>query len=508
MDISFDEKLGHKMGKDLGYGADSKSNRPLDSCTNTPKAKCFNSDMVKALSLSPCNFGSTIDNIDMDLPPSVSLKFTFCLVASVKERLCFELTKFFTLDIGLLAVLRSTLCDKLKGVRKLFYKIDGFGGVLTPSKFLGIIRASFMSESSLVLAKQLAVSKNIVEIVIKEILVNLPKSAVESALVKYGKIFSIKIQLIGLCSQVADLVVFKWSILLGKDSAHVVKANTDKQIWNLKDSYHALLYILLMGTTAHDLLGLVQLYNRKTCYISRNLVSYTRAYCAVIWFDSEDTRKAAICSTLVFKSVNLIWTGLSSLKYAACDNFGYVFFECGSDEKNFGQSFKKRFFCSNSDKKHLVLIYAKKQAPVSYLISFGGVTWASIVSSFPKILSSILFIETNLGMGLVADISHKLNRLLAVSLVSVPVFPTPEHNLMLDMAVDTPLFIPFMPGVITAISQDISPSGSQVLTAKVGGLKANLMVLKNSVKAILNNLDSFGSDSGVITLFSPMNSLT
>ncbi|KAG9292762.1 hypothetical protein G9A89_001292 [Geosiphon pyriformis] len=114
MNTSSDEKLGHKMGKDLDYSADSKSDGLLNSCTNTPKAKCFNSGAVKALSLSLCNFGSIINNVDMNLLPLVPLESPFCPVASVKERLCFELTKSFAFNIGLLAVPESTLHDKLK----------------------------------------------------------------------------------------------------------------------------------------------------------------------------------------------------------------------------------------------------------------------------------------------------------------------------------------------------------------------------------------------------------
>ncbi|KAG9294757.1 hypothetical protein G9A89_008236 [Geosiphon pyriformis] len=162
MDTSSEKKLGHKLDKNLGYGAGSKSDGPLDSCTNTPKAKCFNSDMVKVPSLGPCDFGSAVDNVNMDLPPPVSLKFSLYLVTSVKERLCFKPTKSFTLNIGLSAIPGNTLHDKLKSVKKLFYKVDGFGGVSTPSKFPGIVRAFFIFESSLALAKQLAVSENLI----------------------------------------------------------------------------------------------------------------------------------------------------------------------------------------------------------------------------------------------------------------------------------------------------------------------------------------------------------
>ncbi|KAG9291099.1 hypothetical protein G9A89_012971 [Geosiphon pyriformis] len=162
MDISFDKKLGHEMDKDLGYSVDSKSDGPLNSCINTPKAKCFNSGAIKALSLGFCDFGSIINNVNMNLSFPVLLESPLHSVASVKKKLCFELTESFVLDIGLLAVLESTLYDKLKGVRKLFYKIDSFGDASTPSKFLGIVRVSFTFESSLTMVKQLAVSENFV----------------------------------------------------------------------------------------------------------------------------------------------------------------------------------------------------------------------------------------------------------------------------------------------------------------------------------------------------------
>ncbi|KAG9301298.1 hypothetical protein G9A89_009230 [Geosiphon pyriformis] len=508
MDISSEEKLGHKLGKDLGYGAGSESDGLLNSHTNTSKAKCFNFDMVKVLSLGPCDFGSAVDDIDIDLSSSVSLKSPFHSVTSVKERFCFEPTKFFTLDIGLSAVPGNTLHNKLKSVRKLFYKVDGFGSVLTPSKFPGIVRMSFTSEFSLTLAKQLVVSKNLVEI-----LVNLPKLAIESALVKYGKIFSIKMQLIGLWQKVlvADLVVSKWSILLDKDSVQVTKANADKQTWNLRDSYCALLYTLPIGTTAHNFSNLIQLYDEKTCCISRN--------------------SAAIHSTPVFKSINLVWAGLLSPKYTAYSNFGHVSSGCSSGKKTFGLGFKKRFFCSNSDKKCLVLIYAKKQAPMFCSVSFGGTTWASVVSGFPKNLFSIPFVKTNIDIELVsslmpkvailalcvsvlehlfenvsdqvANISCKLNRLLAVLSASFVVSLTPKHNSVLDMAVDALLFVSPVPSVVTTVTQDIFPSGSRVLTVKVGGLEASLLVLKNSIKTIMNKLDSFGFGSGVVIHFLP-----
>ncbi|KAG9303520.1 hypothetical protein G9A89_018416 [Geosiphon pyriformis] len=162
IDISSEKKLGRELGKNLGYSAGSKSDKLLDSHTNTPKTKHFNSGMIKVPSLGPCDFGSTVDDVNIDLSSSVLLESPSRSVTSVKERFCFKPTKSFALNIGLSAIPGNTLHDKLKSVKKLFYKVNSFGGVSTPSKFPGIVRASFMFESSLTLAKQLAVSENLV----------------------------------------------------------------------------------------------------------------------------------------------------------------------------------------------------------------------------------------------------------------------------------------------------------------------------------------------------------
>ncbi|KAG9283980.1 hypothetical protein G9A89_005487 [Geosiphon pyriformis] len=57
--------------------------------------------------------------------------------------------KSFALNIGLKKVTGKSSQEKLSAVRKLFLGINGFGGASTPSKFAGIIKATFTSESSL-----------------------------------------------------------------------------------------------------------------------------------------------------------------------------------------------------------------------------------------------------------------------------------------------------------------------------------------------------------------------
>ncbi|KAG9288541.1 hypothetical protein G9A89_006037 [Geosiphon pyriformis] len=176
---------------------------------NSPKAPTFNiiSDDENALSLLLPKFNSS------NQLPSVK--------SCVLEKWSFEPVKLFALDVKLFAVPEKTSCNKLISIKRIFYHVNGFGRASTFSKFPGIIRSSFTSELSLNMAKELVVREKILvnnvirkpnsclnqEVIIKEIPVDLSKSAVESVFSKFGKIVSIKIQLIGLWQKA--LVEFK-----------------------------------------------------------------------------------------------------------------------------------------------------------------------------------------------------------------------------------------------------------------------------------------------------------
>ncbi|KAG9305597.1 hypothetical protein G9A89_001658 [Geosiphon pyriformis] len=142
----------------------------------------------------------------------------------------FNSTKFFALDIELSVVPGKSINDKLISIKKIFYRVNNFGDASTLSKFPEIIRSSFTFEFSMNRAKKLTIHKKIVvndnfrkvsshldkKIIVKEIPVNLSKSAVKSVFSKFEKIVSIKMQLIGLwqkalvefeSSEIADLVM-------------------------------------------------------------------------------------------------------------------------------------------------------------------------------------------------------------------------------------------------------------------------------------------------------------
>ncbi|KAG9284054.1 hypothetical protein G9A89_022828 [Geosiphon pyriformis] len=214
----------------------------------------------------------------------------------VSESCSFEPVRSFTLDVDLAVVPKKTNGNKLISIKKIFYRIDGFGGASTSSKFPEIIKASFTSESSMNKARKLVVCENIIvnndlkkvnkysdkEIVVKKILVNLLKLAVKSVFSKFGKIVSIKMQLI-------------------------------------------------VGTTAHDLSDLLESYGKKTCFIGHNPTSYVYDRCAIVCFVDKASKLAAIGFTPVFKGVNLHWAGLSLACCAHCKQFGHISTGCSLD---------------------------------------------------------------------------------------------------------------------------------------------------------------------------------
>ncbi|KAG9304908.1 hypothetical protein G9A89_010770 [Geosiphon pyriformis] len=166
---------------------------------------------------------SILSDAPLDLPPPL------------KNLVNVSVRKSFTLDIGLNKVASYFSQEKLVVVRKLFSGINGFGGASILSKFLGIIRATFTSELSLIKAIDKAANR---AVVIKEIPIGTSAEAVRAVLSEFGVIKVIKMQLIGLWQKAvvefeqldqADLVAAEWSILIRKDAIHVARANSDKK---------------------------------------------------------------------------------------------------------------------------------------------------------------------------------------------------------------------------------------------------------------------------------------
>ncbi|KAG9288635.1 hypothetical protein G9A89_006736 [Geosiphon pyriformis] len=486
-----------------------------------------------------------------DTLPLLSSKFcgSNCLPpvrSRALEKRSFILSKSFALDIELSAVPDKTIGDKLVCVKKIFYQVDGFGGTSTFSKFPGIIKSSFTSEKSLFKARDMAISEKILvnddlrkvnshsdrEVIVKEIPVDLPKLAIEAVFSKFGKIVSIKALVKYKSSEMADLVAARWSVLMGKDSVRVAKANIDKQTWILRDQYRALLYTLPVGTNAHDLFSLLESYGRKTCYISHNPSSYVRDRCAVICFDDKTSKLAAIDTVPVFRNVSLRWAGLFLASCARCKQFGYVLVNCSLGEYS---GVRGRRVVSEQDWVHLVGIYKKKLAPVTRPVSFGGKMWAQVAGRSPSrvvfsgapsvsLVSGLKAFSMDSSSSDAADLGGCLAVLeRSVEILADQVLLILKKLSFVDLVplAPSPLALPLVsPTVVvsdmdssldldsTLLSSassspnvggsvvDFSPSSSKVLTAKIGSLESNMMALEASVCSVLDKLDHLHSGSG------------
>ncbi|KAG9289663.1 hypothetical protein G9A89_014398 [Geosiphon pyriformis] len=467
------------------------------------------------------------DDVLMLFSPKFA-SFVLLIESCAVDTRSFRPVKSFTLDIELSVVPEKTNGDKLFAVKKIFYKIDGFGGASTPSKFPGIIRLSFTSESSLNKAKLLAVSENILvnddhrkvnshsdqEIIVKEIPIDLPKSAIIAVFSKFGKIISIKMQLIGLwqkalveyeSSKLADLVAARWSVLVRKDSVRV-----------------ALLYTLPIGTTAHDLSGLLDLYNGKTCFIGHNPGLYVHNRCAIICFKNKTARLAAVSTVPIFKGVGLHWASLVLASCAKCDQFGHIHADCSVGE-SYGVCGKR--VVSDQDWVHLAGIYKKKLALIARPVSFGGKTWAQVASStlshaffsgsglhsglvLPSVVSDPLVVSClsdclvilERSLKLLADhvsgILVRLNSFGVVPLVPSFLVSPPIASAVLDSEMDSDMIVDnalsssdITPPVTDDTVVNLNTSGSKVLTAKIGSLEMKLVALKALVGSILDKLN-------------------
>ncbi|KAG9291717.1 hypothetical protein G9A89_012002 [Geosiphon pyriformis] len=375
--------------------------------------------------------------------------------------------KFFTLDISLNNVVKKSTQEKLVVVRKLFSKINGFGGVSTFSKFAGIVRATFTSKLSLMKATKLFTDVKILvntdfkksfghsdrAVVVKKIPVETSVETVHTALSEFG--------------------IIKSSILIGKDAVHVAKANLDKQMWNSKDLYKTLFYTLPVGTNDHNIWDYIGSVDEKTCVIDHYLVTYARARCATVCFESAELLDAVMDTTPVLRDAHLYWSHLGFVVCVKCSKMGHTSLSCASGKKIFSGSLSYRVL-SDADKSRLVAIYIKCLVPVFYSISFGGVSWAKIVvgSSFP---------------------SFPVQNVLLNNRSSLEMESTPHVSLLLKhidemvkrLDASGPTVSQLSPGLDIVMSEGLGVTTSGETVAEVVGFDPTVM---SKIEETLNNL--------------------
>ncbi|KAG9296504.1 hypothetical protein G9A89_015096 [Geosiphon pyriformis] len=350
----------------------------LDLAVNTSKAKRVNTG---------ANFGSSIGspNFEMDeevkslLPPlmkKVPLDKIWIDSKIIKTPVEVAVKKSFALDINFSAVEGKSVMVKTYLIRKVFSKINGFGGATTPSKFEEIIQLTFTSKESMRKAVLLAKEEKIVinidvrkqelcsdwAVVIKKILMDMPKEMIVTVVSEFGQIKSIKIQL--------------------KNFVHVAKAMGDRDIWASRDHFRVLLFTLLVGTTAHDLSNLLDKTGGRTCIINRSLNTGNRVCCAVVGFEFKNDLNSAFLTELVFGGVRLSWARLDLVQCGKCGHLGHLALECDISDTSSSDllnNFNKRHV-PGVDHLQLAKLYAKKNVPISRPAAFGGKLWAQVVS--------------------------------------------------------------------------------------------------------------------------------
>ncbi|KAG9284330.1 hypothetical protein G9A89_007485 [Geosiphon pyriformis] len=391
---------GHSWSSETGDTTESDSVDMEEECL--VEETSFDYGESGALPLGKINFldGNDNDDVLLDAP--------LVLLPPLKNLVNVSVRKSFALDLDLKAVEGNSAQEKLKKIRSLFSGINGFGRASTPSKLLGIIRATFTSELGLMKATKKATGANIIvntnlkrsagrsdwAVVLKKIPVGTSAEAVRTALFEFETIKSIKMQLVGLWQKAVvefehsdhtDLVAAKWSILIEKDAVRVARSDLDKVSWDTRDQHRALLYTLPMGTTAHDIWDFIGSVGGKMCVIDRHPITYARARCAVICFDSAESLNAIVGTMPVLRGANLHWSCLVSAKYAKCGKSGHTSLGCAIGGR-VSSGLSSRKVLSDTDKSRLAAIYAKRSAPVACPVSFGGLSWVKIASGsfFPS----------------------------------------------------------------------------------------------------------------------------
>ncbi|KAG9300287.1 hypothetical protein G9A89_011360 [Geosiphon pyriformis] len=196
---------------------------------------------------------------------------------------------------------------------------------------------------------------------------------------------------------------------------HVARSNIDKESWDARDVYKALLYTLPIGTNAHNIWNYIVSVGGKTCVIDYYLVSYAWTKCATVCFDSAELLDAVIRTTSVLRSVNLHWSHLGFSKCAKYRKMSHTSLDCAVNG-NFSSGKPSSRSFLNMDKSRLAIIYVKHLALIAHLIAFDEMK--PILSDISDIEKRFVVLENSLAslMGQIGKLAKRLESfVLAVS---------------------------------------------------------------------------------------------
>ncbi|KAG9289013.1 hypothetical protein G9A89_015562 [Geosiphon pyriformis] len=429
------EKTSFDYGKDSALAVGDPNQTPTGSKIRTTKV-----------------LGKPLEKIDFSLNGdnnNVLLNTLLKLSPPVKNLVNVSIRKSFALDIGLDKIAGKLSQEKLAMVRKLFSKVNNFGGVFTPSKFAGIIKATFTSKLSMAQDSKKAEETKIL------VNTNLKKSSEHSNWTVVLKKIPIGTSMKAVCIALSEFRLIK-----------SIKMQLNHKMCKM---FTKLFYYIAS-------------VNGKSCVIDHYLVFYARTRCTTICFDSAESLDAVIKIMSVLKEANLHWSHFILAKYAECGKLGHTLLTCLiGEKKNVFSGALLRKILSNSDKNRLAVIYTKHLAPVASQIAGG--------SSFsPLLIWNIL---------LKAGFFLELKPILLVSLELNDRFVTLKHSLAsltehVDMLVKRlntpgPTVSQLSPGhqpLVTPLSQN---QGTDIVMSKSLVVVFNLIVI-SKIEKTLNNL--------------------
>ncbi|KAG9284067.1 hypothetical protein G9A89_022841 [Geosiphon pyriformis] len=480
----------------------------LGSATTTLKAKQFNTSV---------DFGSSnfvMNDIEIILPLHVnfSLKKKWIDPKITKVQVKIPVKKSFALDINLSAVEKKSAMVKTQLIRKIFSTINGFGGATTLLKFKEIIRSTFTLEESMKKAILLARKKEITinsdlkkqkihsdwAIVIKEILMNMPKKMIIATVSEFGNIKSIKIQLIGMWQKTMIIIPY-WEKLSACDYGHKKSEYLD-----------TLLFTLPVRMTAHDLSTLLEKASEKTCVINCSLETGNQTHCIIIGFKSENELESAFYTEPIFGGMRFFWARLD-LK------FKHLALEYNASDTLVSALSRKNFIKNAFDVNclQLVRLYVKKNVLIFYPATFivfsasfsGGLLFESGSGSFffgisglgdssPFVLTNNFSLNACLAslersLELLGDqVSGILHKLGSMKLVSLAPLPSSGHLVaLINVNLDSNLDIVLDNSVVMPVPLSVVPalglSSLKILTTKVGCLEFKLVTLEALIGSVL-----------------------
>ncbi|KAG9284841.1 hypothetical protein G9A89_003764 [Geosiphon pyriformis] len=326
-------------------------------------------------------------------------------------------------------------------------------------------------------------------------------------------------------SNQANLLVSKWSFLIGKDSVHVAKTVDNWKIWTSRNQYKVLLFILPIRIIVHNLGNFLEGAGKKTCFINHSLETGNKIHYTVVCFDSNKALEFVFYVEPIFGGVKLFWARIDLVWCEKCGKCNHSALECDAPVTSIfkpSRPFKK--VVSDEHYLQLAKLYKRRNIPIScpavfvVLLAgcfdsscstsgsgsfFSGISGSnsglSLVLAGDSFLSAwLVFLEYSLEL-LADQVSGILKKLSSVELVLLvlpscaPSLATPVSLVLylnMDMTLNSVLMLSasFFLAASNIIS-DFSSSSSQVLMSKIDSLESKIIALEVSIGLVLEKLD-------------------